>query len=150
MLCCVVLGGESSVEDEEDVNDFEGIAGSTQVLQGESIASNGRMMCKQKYVQRVSFSLSHTHPNPQAAGRHYPSAGIPGEADPSADPVGVPQDARGDDVTERLQHVLQLLLIHGYRQVGDVQVGGVLLLLLWRESAIQILQNGIVSTVNTA
>lgn len=33
-------------------------------------------------------------------------------------------------MTQRLQHVLQLLLIHRHWQVGDVQVGGVLLLLL--------------------
>lgn len=33
-------------------------------------------------------------------------------------------------MTQRLQHILQLLLIHRHWQVGDVQVGGVLLLLL--------------------
>ncbi len=57
-------------------------------------------------------------------------ASVPGEADSSADPVGIPQYPRGDDVTQGLQHVLQLLLIHRYWQVGDVKVGGVLLLLL--------------------
>lgn len=57
-------GDESSVEDEEDVNDFEGIAGSTlKFLQEENIASNSWMLCRQKYVQRVYvcvfFSLPH-------------------------------------------------------------------------------------------
>lgn len=33
-------------------------------------------------------------------------------------------------MTQGLQHILQLLFIHGHGQVGDVQVGGVLLLLL--------------------
>lgn len=33
-------------------------------------------------------------------------------------------------MTQGLQHILQLLLIHRHRQVGDVQVSGVLLLLL--------------------
>lgn len=55
---------------------------------------------------------------------------VPGEADSSADPIGIPQYPCGDDVTQGLQHVLQLLLVHRHRQVGDVQVGGVLLLLL--------------------
>lgn len=55
---------------------------------------------------------------------------LPGEADSSADTIGIPQYPRGDDVTQGLQHILQLLLIHGHWQVGDVQVGGVLLLLL--------------------
>ena len=55
---------------------------------------------------------------------------IPGKADSSAQAVGIPQYPCGDDMTEGLQHVLQLLLIHGQRQVGDVEVGGVLLLLL--------------------
>ena len=56
---------------------------------------------------------------------------LPGEADPPAVPCGVTEDACGDDLAEGLQHGLQLLLVHGHRQVGDVQVGGVLFLLLW-------------------
>ena len=55
---------------------------------------------------------------------------VPGEAHASAGTVGIPEDARGDDLAEGLQHALQLLFVHGQRQVGDVQVGGVLLLLL--------------------
>ena len=55
---------------------------------------------------------------------------VPGKTNSSADPVGIPQYPCGDDVTQGFQHVLQLLLIHRNWQVGDVQVGGVLLLLL--------------------
>ena len=76
------------------------------------------------------------NPTPYSLRFHHPhwlrvAISVPGEAHASADPVGVPQDPRGDDVAQGLQHVLQLLLIHGYGEVGDVQVGGVLLLLLW-------------------
>ena len=59
---------------------------------------------------------------------------VPGKADSSAQAIGVPQYPCGNDVTKGLQHVLQLLLVHGHWQVGDVKVGGVLLLLLWKES----------------
>ena len=55
---------------------------------------------------------------------------VPGKAHSSAGAAGVSQDAGGDGLAEGLQHALQLLLLHGDRQVGDVQVGGVLLLLL--------------------
>lgn len=44
----------------------------------------------------------------------------PSKADPSAGPAGVAQDPSGDDLAEGLQHPLQLLLIHGQREVGDV------------------------------
>lgn len=37
-------------------------------------------------------------------------------------------------MTQGLQHILQLLLIHRHWQVGDIQVGGVLLLLLHRQN----------------
>ena len=57
----------------------------------------------------------------------------PGEADPSAGPAVVSEDAGGDDLSKRPQQPLQLLLVYRHRQVGDVQVGGVLLLLLLRE-----------------
>lgn len=56
--------------------------------------------------------------------------GSPGEAHTAAGAVGVSEDAGGDDLAEGLEHALQLLLVNGQRQVGDVQVGGVLLLLL--------------------
>ena len=59
-------------------------------------------------------------------GREAP----PGESHPAAGPVSVSENAGGNDLTEGLEHALQLLLIHGHWQVGDVQVGGVLLLLL--------------------
>ena len=55
---------------------------------------------------------------------------LPGKSHSSAGPVCITQDAGGDGLAEGLQHVLQLLFIHGQGQVGDVQVGGVLLLLL--------------------
>lgn len=58
---------------------------------------------------------------------------LPGEADPSADPIGISKYPCRDDVTQGLQHVLQLLFIHRHWQVGDVQVCGVLLLLLPRQ-----------------
>lgn len=54
----------------------------------------------------------------------------PGKSHAAAGPVGIPQDTCGDDLAEGLEHALQLLLVHGHRQVGDVEVGGVLLLLL--------------------
>lgn len=54
----------------------------------------------------------------------------PGEAHASAAAAVVSEDPRGDDLAEGLQHVVQLLLVHGQRQVGNVQVCGVLLLLL--------------------
>lgn len=62
------------------------------------------------------------------------SADKPGEADPSAVPAVVSEDAGGDDLTERLQHLLQLLLVHRQRQVGQVEVCGILLLLLLTEN----------------
>ncbi len=66
-----------------------------------------------------------------------PFAYKPGKADSSAQPIGVPQYPCGNDMTEGLQHVLQLLLIHGQWQVGDVKVGGVLLLLLFGDTVAQ-------------
>lgn len=54
----------------------------------------------------------------------------PGKPHPTAGPVGISEDAGGDDLAKGLEHALQLLLIHWYWQVGDVEVGGVLLLLL--------------------
>jgi len=54
----------------------------------------------------------------------------PGEANAPAVAAVVPEDPRGDDLAEGLQHVLQLFLVHREGQVGDVQIGGVLLLLL--------------------
>ena len=60
----------------------------------------------------------------------WPAEVVPGEAHAPAGAAGVPEDARGDGLAEGLQHALQLLLLHGERQVGQVQVGGVLLLLL--------------------
>lgn len=75
--------------------------------------------------------------DPHSPPPHYsgspptPAPGpVPCEADPTAGPVGVPQDAGGDHLPEGLQQRLQLLLVHPQRQVGDVEVGGVLLLLL--------------------
>lgn len=64
--------------------------------------------------------------------------GSPGKADPSTGAVGVAENACGDDLTEGLQHALQLLLIHGQGQVGDIQVGRVLLLLLQKDIAFEI------------
>lgn len=64
--------------------------------------------------------------------------GIPGESHTSAGTVGVSEDACGDDLTEGLQHAFQLLLIHRERKVGDVQVGGVLLLLLQKERDVEL------------
>ncbi len=55
---------------------------------------------------------------------------IPGKAHSSAGAVSVTENASGNGLAEGLQHVLQLLLVHGQRQVGDIQVGGILLLLL--------------------
>ena len=54
----------------------------------------------------------------------------PGEAHAPAVATVVSKDPRGDDLSEGLQHVLQLFLIHWERQVGNVQICGVLLLLL--------------------
>lgn len=62
------------------------------------------------------------------------SADKPGEPDAPAVPAVVSEDPGGDDLTERLQHLLQLLLIHRQRQVGQVKVGGVLFLLLLTEN----------------
>lgn len=59
---------------------------------------------------------------------------VPGEAHSSAGAVGVTQDASGDGLAEGLQHVLQLLFVHRQGQVGDVQVGRILLLLLQVDS----------------
>ena len=55
---------------------------------------------------------------------------LPGKAHSPAGSVGVTEDASGNGLAEGLQHVLQLLLVHGHGQVWDVKVGGVLLLLL--------------------
>lgn len=55
---------------------------------------------------------------------------LPGKSHPTAGPIGISEDAGGDDLAEGLEHALQLLFIHRHRQVGDVEVGGVLLLLL--------------------
>ncbi|TNN74511.1 hypothetical protein EYF80_015291 [Liparis tanakae] len=62
--------------------------------------------------------------------RKQDSCDRPGEADAPAVAAVVPEDPRGDDLAEGLQHVLQLFLVHREGQVGDVQIGGVLLLLL--------------------
>ena len=55
---------------------------------------------------------------------------IPGKTYTPAGSIGVTEDASRNGLAEGLQHVLQLLLVHGHRQVWDVKVGGVLLLLL--------------------
>lgn len=57
----------------------------------------------------------------------------PGEAHASAVPAVVSEDSSGDDLTEGLQHFLQLLFIHRQRQIGNVKICGVLLLLLLAE-----------------
>lgn len=54
----------------------------------------------------------------------------PGEAHAPAVATVVSEDPRGDDLSEGLQHVLQLFLVHREGQVGNVQICGVLLLLL--------------------
>lgn len=62
----------------------------------------------------------------------YPGTTLsPGKSHPAAGPISVSEDAGGNDLAEGLEHALQLLLIHRYWQVGDVEVGGVLLLLLY-------------------
>lgn len=58
---------------------------------------------------------------------------LPGKANATAGATGISEDAGGDDLAEGLQHALQFLLIHRHWQVGDVQVGGILLLLLKME-----------------
>ncbi|KAG5836214.1 hypothetical protein ANANG_G00252210, partial [Anguilla anguilla] len=45
---------------------------------------------------------------------------LPGEAHAAAGPVGVTENAGGDDLAEGLQHGLQLLLVHGERQPGSL------------------------------
>lgn len=60
-------------------------------------------------------------------------ADVPGKADSSAGTVGIAENACGDHLAEGLQHALQLLLVHGQGQVGDIQVGRILLLLLQKE-----------------
>lgn len=57
----------------------------------------------------------------------------PGKAHASAVAAVVPEDSSGDNLTEGLQHLFQLSLIHRQRQVGNVKVCGVLLLLLLRD-----------------
>lgn len=42
---------------------------------------------------------------------------IPGKTHSPAGSVGVTEDASGNGLAEGLQHVLQLLLVHGHRQV---------------------------------
>lgn len=59
-----------------------------------------------------------------------PSCDRPGEAHASAVAAVISEDPRGDDLAEGLQHILQLFLVHRERQVGNVQICGVLLLLL--------------------
>lgn len=55
----------------------------------------------------------------------------PGESHPAAGPVGISENAGGNDLSEGLEHAVELLFVHGHWQVGNVQVGGVLLLLLY-------------------
>ena len=54
-----------------------------------------------------------------------------GKAHAPAVALVVSQDARGDDLPKRGKHLLQIGLCHVQRQVGNVQVGRVLFLLLW-------------------
>lgn len=54
----------------------------------------------------------------------------PGEAHSSAVAAVVSEDPCGDDLAKGLQHVVQLFLVHREGQVGNVQICGVLLLLL--------------------
>ena len=70
----------------------------------------------------LQSSCSYTVTNQAAVLIHVtkPPKLVPGKAHPSAGPVGVTEDASGNGLAEGLQHVLQLLLVHGQRQVGDV------------------------------
>lgn len=45
---------------------------------------------------------------------------LPGKAYTSAGSIGITEDACGNGLAEWLQHVLQFLLVHGQRQIGDV------------------------------
>lgn len=58
------------------------------------------------------------------------SGNPPGEAHAPTAAAVISEDPRGHHLAKGLQHGVQLLLIHRKRQVGDVQVCGVLLLLL--------------------
>lgn len=55
---------------------------------------------------------------------------LPGKTDASGLHIVVSEDPCGDDLPMLCQELLQLSLVHVGREVGDVQVGGVLLLLL--------------------
>ena len=54
----------------------------------------------------------------------------PREADSSTGAVRIAQDPRGNDFSVRREHHFQVHLAQVRRQVGDVQVGRILLLLL--------------------
>ena len=56
----------------------------------------------------------------------------PGKAHSSTElSLAVSENPSADDVTVRRQHVLQFLLVVALREVGNVQIGGILFLLLW-------------------
>lgn len=77
--------------------------------------------CRNRFALHVQITLGLLNSDRKAS---------PCKSHATAGPVGVPEDPGGNDLAEGLQHVFQLLLVHGHRQVGDVEVGGVLLLLL--------------------
>ena len=95
-------------------------------------------MCTLKINQ---FMLSNECPSNQLTGQHLVVECVdngftlvsrlhPGEADTATEAVGFTQNSGGDDGAVVLEHVLQVLLGEVHGQVGNVQVGGVLLLLL--------------------
>lgn len=65
--------------------------------------------------------------------QYFSFGDAPGKAHASAVPAVVSEDSSGDDLTEGLQHFLQLLFIHRQRQIGNVKICGILLLLLLAE-----------------
>jgi len=81
------------------------------------------------YHKTTQHNFNRGRKPPQIITEHR----LPGKSNTAAGPVGISEDASRNDLAKGLQHALQLLLIHRHRQVGDVEVGGVLLLLLCRE-----------------
>lgn len=55
---------------------------------------------------------------------------LPGKTNTAAGTTGITQDPCRDNLSEGLEHIFKFLLVHGQRQVRNVQVGRILFLLL--------------------
>lgn len=58
------------------------------------------------------------------------AARLPGKANTTAGTTGITQDPCRNNLSEGFEHIFKFLLIHGQRQVRNVQVGRILFLLL--------------------